>query len=313
MVESQLTNGQGLKAYRCLTRETQEGDGESEMSYTLNLPDSFINANKAKLDTGISNICILGGSAIRNDLSKPDFVVIPSRASITFVESSARHVRRLAQTGTRTTLIVRVTSSTESVPDSAVFLANAAFGVGGQPYSMSAQFNSCSAGKLNFVPASGFGIITNGVMELSLSATVVGVNIFDLENPMTIAVSALLGIPSLSAAFSNVIFCMPFGTTFLAGGSNQWFAYAYRPGKFSYYNNGKCMSVDESQTVRDPLLLSCIVKASVFLLLIFCHFLPKMHALVSVPKCMKLGECNYSNLVYLFQMQQLTVHTTNQS
>ena len=239
MVESQVASGQGARVYRCLTRETQEGDGASEMSYTLNLPEAFINANKAKLDIGVSNICILGGSAIRNELTKPDFVVIPPSASITFVESSARHVRRLAQTGTRTTLIVRVTSPTESVSDTAPILADAAFGTGGQQYSMSAQFNSCSAGKLNFVPASGFGLITNGVMELLLTGGVVGVNIFDLENPMTDAVKTLLGISDLYAAFSNVIFCVPFGTTFLAGGSNQWFAYAYVPGQFSYYNNSK--------------------------------------------------------------------------
>ena len=147
------------------------------MSYTLNLPEAFINTNKDMLDTGLSNICILGGSAIRNDLSKPDFVIIPSRASITFVEDSTRHVRRLTHTGTRTTLIVRVTSATESVPESAAILADVAFGVGGQQYSMSDQFSSCSAGKLNFVPASGFSLIANGVIELLLRATVVGTNI----------------------------------------------------------------------------------------------------------------------------------------
>ena len=221
------------------------------MSYTLNLPEAFINANKDMLDAGLSNICILGGSAIRNDLSQPDFVVIPSKASITFVESSARHVRRLTHTGTQTTLIVRVTSPAESVPDSAVVLADAAFGVGGQQFSMSAQFNSCSAGKLTFVPASGFSLITNGVMELLLGATVVGTNIFDLLNPMTIAARTLLGIPSLSAAFSYVVFCVPFGTTFNAGGSTDWYAFAFISGQFSYYNNGKFILVDVSQTVRD--------------------------------------------------------------
>ena len=239
MVDSQLADGQGIKAYRCLTRETQEGDGESEMSYTLNLPSYFINANKAKLDTGVTNICILGGSAVRNELSKPDFVVIPSRASITFVEDDVRHVRRLAQTGTRTTLIVRVSSPAGSITESAAILSDAAFGTAGQPFSMSAQFSSCSAGKLNFVPASGFSLISNGVMELFLNETVVGKNIFDLENPMTLAVKTLLGVSNLYTAFSNVIFCMPAGTTFYAGGSNSWLAYAYVPGQFSYYNNGK--------------------------------------------------------------------------
>ena len=239
MVGSQLPDDQGVKTYRCLTLETQEGDGESEMSYTLNLPDYFINANKVTLDTGVSNICIPGGSAVRNEFSKPDFVVIPSRASITFVESSAGHVRRLVQTGTHTTLMVRVSAPNETHKDSAVLLANATFGIGGQSYSMSAQFNSCSAGKLNFVPASGFNVISNGVMELLLNESVVGKNIYDLGNPMTIAVKTLLGISDLYSAFSNVIFCMPFGTTNGVGGSNGWLAFAYLPGQFSYYNNGK--------------------------------------------------------------------------
>ena len=207
------------------------------MSYTLNLPISFINANKGRLDTGISNICILGGSAVRNELSKPDFVVIPSRASITFVEDSARHVRRLALTGTRTTLIVRVSSPTESVVVSAANLANAAFGIGGQQLSFAAQYNSCSAGKLNFVPASGFTLITNGVMELLLNSTFVGENISDLENPMTIAVKTVLNVLDLNSAFSHVIFCVPSGT--FSSGQNDWVAYAYTPGEFSYYNDGK--------------------------------------------------------------------------
>ena len=238
VVDIQLASSEIVKTYRCLTRESQEGDGESEMSYTLNLPEYFVNASKITLDTGVSNICILGGSAVRNEFSKPDFVVIPSNASIRFVERSARHLRRLAQTGTRTTLIVRVTTPSESITESAAVLANAAFGTGGQQYSMSAQFNSCSAGKLNFVPASGFNIISNGVMELSLTESITGQNIFNLENPMTIAVKTLLSISDLYSAFSNVIFCMPFGTTYQAGGSKNWLAYAYVPGRFSYYNNG---------------------------------------------------------------------------
>ena len=238
MVDIQLASNEIVKTYRCLTRESQEGDGESEMSYTINLPDYFVNASKVTLDTGVSNICIPGGSAVRNEFSQPDFVVIPSNARIKFVERSARHVRRLAQTGTRTTLIVRVTSPSESITESAAVLANAAFGTGGQQYSMSAQFNSCSAGKLNFVPASGFNIISNGVMELLLNEPIAGQNIFNLENPMTIAVKTLLGISDLNSEFSNVIFCMPYGTTFRAGGSKDWLAYAYVPGHFSYYNKG---------------------------------------------------------------------------
>ena len=87
---------------------------------------------------------------------------------------------------------------------------------------------------------------------------------------MTIADRTLLGIPSLSAAFSYVVFCVSFGTTFNAGGSTDWYAFAFISGQFSYYNNGKLILVDVSQTVRDHPLF--FFQANVFLLLNYGHF-----------------------------------------
>jgi len=112
---------------------------------------------------------------------------------------------------------------------------------GGQQYSMASQYSSCSAGKLTFVPASGYpGKVTNGVIDLLLPATVNNTNIFDLENSMKNSVKASLGVADLGNTFSNIMFCMPYGTTYLAGGSKDWLAYAYVPGQYSYYNNGEC-------------------------------------------------------------------------
>jgi hypothetical protein len=244
VVDGQLHGGQVARSYRCLTDESQEGDGESEMSYTLNIPDRFLtNNNKAKLDTGSSTICIIGGSAVRTPFGKPDFVVIPDQAVIRFIKSldNSSWRRSLVQTGTRTVLLVRVTAPSSSQSSSAAVLASTTFGTGGQTYSMAGQYSSCSAGKLNFVAASGYGsIIQNGVMDLALPSSIVNQSIFDLENSMTTAVKNALPVSDLYTAFSNVIFCMPDGTTFNVGGSKDWLAYAYLGGKFSYFNNGKC-------------------------------------------------------------------------
>ena len=207
------------------------------MSYTLNLPEAFINANKDRLDTGVSNICILGGSAVRNEFSKPDYVVIPSRASITFVEGSVHHKRRLAETGTRNTLIVRVRTRTETNTNSASVLANMVFGTGGQQVSMSSQFGSCSTGKINFVPASRFGVITNGVTELLLNESIADRNMLDLLNPLLIGTIQSLGYSPEPLELSNVIFCMPYGTIY--DNNKDWLSFAYTPGPFSYFNNGK--------------------------------------------------------------------------
>ena len=244
MVDGQLAGGHVARSYRCLTDESQEGDGESEMSYSLNIPDRFLTMkNKAKLDTGTSTICIIGGSAVRTEFGKPDFVVIPDQGVIRFIKSldSSSWRRGLVQTGTRTVLVVCVTAPSSTQSSSAAVLASTTFGVGGQTYSMAGQYSSCSAGKLNFVAASGYGNITqNGVMDLSLPSSIVNKSIFDLENSMTTAVKDALAVSDLYAAFSNVIFCMPNGTTFSVGGSKDWLAYAYVGGKFSYFNNGTC-------------------------------------------------------------------------
>ena len=227
--------------YRCITDETQEGDGESEMAYSINLPTAFVVAHKEKLDTGVSSICIIGGSAIRTAFGKPDYVVIPPNAGIHFVASLSNRDRHLAQTGSRSVLVVRVTAPSSTQSASSTSLADATFGTGGQQYSMASQYSSCSAGKLTFVAASGYpDKVTNGVIDILLPATVNNTNIFDLENSMKNAVKDSLGVADLGSTFSNIMFCMPYGTTFYSGGSKDWLAYAYVPGQYSYYNNGEC-------------------------------------------------------------------------
>ena len=229
------------QTYRCRTDEAQEGDGESEMTYSINLPSSFVNAHKVQLDTGVSSICIISGSAIRTEFGKPDYIVIPPNTDIHFVASITGRQRHLAQTGSRLVLVVRVTAPFSSQSDSAASIASATFGIGGQQYSMAAQYSSCSAGKLTFSPANGFpATVVDGVIELQLNASVNNTNIFDLENTMKTAVKALLSVTDLGSTFSNIMFCMPYGTTFNANGSKNWLAYAYVPGQYSYYNNGMC-------------------------------------------------------------------------
>ena len=227
--------------YRCITDATQEGDGESEMAYTINLPTAFVVAHKEKLDTGVSSICIIGGSAIRTAFGKPDYIIIPLNAGIHFVASLSNRDRHLAQTGSRSVLVVRVTAPSSTQSASSTILADATFGTGGQQNSMASQYSSCSAGKLKYVAASGYpGKVTNGVIDILLPATVNNINIFDLEDSMKNAVKPSLGVADLGNTFSYIMFCMPYGTTFLAGGSKDWIGYAYTPGQYSYQNNGEC-------------------------------------------------------------------------
>ena len=81
-----MANRVPTSTYRCITDETQEGDGESEMAYSINLPTAFVVAYKEKLDTGVSSICIIGGSAIRTAFGKPDYVIIPPKLEFTLLQ-----------------------------------------------------------------------------------------------------------------------------------------------------------------------------------------------------------------------------------
>ena len=211
------------------------------MAYSINLPTAFVVAHKEKLDTGVSSICIIGGSAIRTEFGKPDYIVIPQNTGIHFVANLSYRERHLAQTGSRSVLVVRVTAPSSTQSASSTSLADATFGTGGQQNSMASQYSSCSSGKLSFVPASGYpDKVTNGVIDILLPATVNNTNIFDLENSMKHAVKDSLGVADLGSTFSNIMFCMPYGTTFYAGGSKEWGAYAYVPGQYSYHNDGEC-------------------------------------------------------------------------
>ena len=149
---------------------------------------------------------------------------------------------------------------------------------------MASKYSSCSAGKLTFVAASGYpDKVTNGVIDLLLPATVNNTNIFDLENSMKNSVKASLGVADLGNTFSNIMFCMSYGTTYLAGGSKNWLAYAYVPGQYSYYNNGEC-------SLSNPNIQHLHLKGLPIAPLLFLDPLLKDGVRVSVQKCMKSGK-----------------------
>jgi len=243
VVDVQLPGGRGAKSYSCVTESTQEGDGESEMSYTLTFPQEFIHkrSNKAKIDTGASTICIAGGSAVRTDFGTPDYVVIPSGAAIFFVHGKNIFQRRLAEVGIRSVLVVRVSTKVEEPTQSAVVFANETFGIGGQHVSLASQYKSCSFGKLMFVPAATTKLIKNGVMELKLHQSIKGLDARNLENLMNLRTKGLLGVNSLGSAYSHILFCLPYGTRM--NNMTGWIAYGVTGGKYSYYNDGWCSSL----------------------------------------------------------------------
>lgn len=238
VIDIEFENDKSFERFRCLTKESQESDKQSEMSYDLDLPSDFVRINKDRLNSGVSNLCIRGGSAVRTEFGSPDYVVIPTGAELSFVGGGVRHQRRLEQTGTRSVLVVRVNTPYETLTNSAVTLANGTFGIGGQPFSLASQYSSCSFGKLKFVAASGYSAIKNGVVDINLGGSVAGIDSRDLENDMIEKVKAALGVNEVKPIFDHFLFCLPPGS--LQNGASTWIAYAYTRGQFTFFNDGQC-------------------------------------------------------------------------
>ena len=142
----------------------------------------------------------------------------------------------------RTVLIVRVlgNSGAEQPSESRERLAGAVFGIGRQPFpnSMRAQFNRCSFGQLDFVPATGYSPISNGVLDVRLGYSLQGRLIYSIRADSRAEAARLLGLSSLAAAFDHVMFCVAPGTN--TGGLDSWTSFATRPGYESYFSSGSC-------------------------------------------------------------------------
>jgi hypothetical protein len=230
-----------MMMFDCTTLAFQEPDHLSDMTYPIDLDEDFVNANIDRLHFGDTLVCVHGGQAIRANEKTDSYILIPNGSEVELMENeSFRAVLSDYTVGTRSLLVVRVSTPSETVSYSTNQLAGAIFGVGPQSLtnSLSAQYRRCSIDQLNFVPATGFPQINNGILDISLSFSVSGQNIANLENALTQVVSNILGVSSLSRTFDHVMYCVPSGT--YSGGGSDWLAYAYVQNYRSYMNNAWC-------------------------------------------------------------------------
>ena len=140
--------------------------------------------------------------------------------------------RRLATTGTKTVMILRVItgSGSQVPPSSEARLSDKWFGTSGDPSNNKSQFNRCSYGKLQFEPFIGTtstGVqITNGVYTITVAA--------DRLDPSTVEAqartvgSALLG--DLQSQFDYVALSVP-------DNNERYAAYAYVNNWLSLYKS----------------------------------------------------------------------------
>mmetsp|Transcript_11603 Transcript_11603/g.17846 ORF Transcript_11603/g.17846 Transcript_11603/m.17846 type:complete len:930 (+) Transcript_11603:317-3106(+) len=234
--------------YECETSAEQEPDHRSDMTYQINLTEDFIKKHvKPSMIKSNSEDVILkisNGVAVRNDAADVlDVIEVPSDANVTIVEGSRRFLQSDATTkswtrGEKKLLVVRLQSQDSTVTLSSEKLSGLIFGLGphAEPVNVLSQFGDCSRGALTMVPAQGDGIV-NGVANIFLNATIVGVNPVGYQNQIEALVSdQLAGGGKVEDSYDHVIYCLPKGGKMIRG----YVAVAYYYNHRSFYDDEWC-------------------------------------------------------------------------
>ena len=231
--------------FECLRKSDGQASGiSSEIPFQIDLPQEFVDEHATQLQSGLSTVCIRGGTIDFPNATAPGQVVIPDGADLELIaggqDSDEDEGLGL---GNRTVLVVRVSGTAESPDETVQRMQGAVFGLGGQPLpnSMSAQFARCSFSKIEFIPASGFDQFDNGVLNIQLDSRIQGREALGVMVDATDAVKAILEVEFLRGSFDHIIFCMARGTTY--AGRLEWTAFATVNGWRSVFNSGRCDSL----------------------------------------------------------------------
>ena len=232
--------------FDCLTDVAGEVGILAEIPYQIALPQAFVEEHNMALQSGLSTVCIPGGRAIRlPDSPLPDQIVFPEGADIQLLpETEEPEEGEGLGLGNRTVLIVRVSGSDDSPEESVETLAGAVFGLGSQALtnSMRAQFQRCSFSKIDFLPASSFSQLNNGVLDIQLNYSLRGKNTLRVWRHAQNSVARQLRIDSFKRNFHHVMFCIARGTTHGDRGT-EWLAFAHIKHYFSVFNSMRCASL----------------------------------------------------------------------
>jgi hypothetical protein len=222
-----------------VSEDPSEEDGAvSDMAYEIDLDEASVGGYEDELAAGTLYASIPHGTLSRKQKGSADRVIAPEGAKVELSRGKPekkQSVRRrrhsnnaaaprnsrhlMATSGTVSVLVIRISGNDVAPTLSAAELSNKIFGTGEDKVNLKSVYDSCSAGKLDFVPAIGEDII-NGVVEMQLGRDIVDTTSISVDNDVVEMATAKYGV--LSTTFDHVMLCLPPGTT---GGG--WIAYAY--------------------------------------------------------------------------------------
>lgn len=246
VIDSGNTESEAVE-YRCFT--------ERRGTKVYNLPDWVTTTFRSAFEAQPTNYIRIQGAELppippdsgcqappcEPDELSPEDGLVQADVNSSIVEfsndpfgSTRRRRRRVASTsGESTVLMVRVTTYDKEPSVSSSTMSERAFG---STATLKSTFEDCSFGELKIQKASGNGINSNGVVEISINAKIQGAEIFSLENLMTVALQSKIGDLNV---FNHIAYCVPSGAYFTSA-SPSWLAYAYVGGTRSIFNDQNC-------------------------------------------------------------------------
>lgn len=247
VLDIQYEDRDGEQEYRCII-QSDETSVNSDMTYAVDLDKDSVAAFKTDLDAGKVYATIPRGKVSRKKGTR-DQVVAPPGTKIKLSKGSPKNqnipIRRrrkpsdtsnsrrltVRKIGTRTVLVLRVSSADRNLTLTAKELSNRIFGTDGDKVNLLSVYGDCSAGKLKFIPATGPNIL-NGVGEIVLPQKIGGMNSVDVDNLVVAVGNTMFG--ELSRLYDHVMLCLPPGT------AGTWLAYGYLNWYRSSYNDLWC-------------------------------------------------------------------------
>jgi hypothetical protein len=195
---------------------------ESDKCYEIGITDALAEQHAKDLTHGNLVVSIQGGQVVEGYVTFPENAVMEVSSA---PQSAYSPPRRLITTGTKTLLVVRVSSNDSEVGFSTAELKDLTFN--DSDVSTKSQMNNCSFGQLLLEPAYG------GILDVDINMNTTG-NVRSLVvAAATEAARQKLGIERLYQAADLILLCIPPGTGGWAAvaGTNHW---------LSVYNDKIC-------------------------------------------------------------------------
>lgn len=213
---------------------------------------------------------------------------LPDIENIVYGELPEQQRRKLAVTGSKTMLAIRVEGPDSSTTANEAFISDSWFGTSGDLVNLKTQYEACSHGKLNIIAAQDSIFTADGVHTVSITQTVIGQS--DSVVRTAVVDEVLKDFPDLSTDFDHVMLCLPGGT------SGGWIGYAWVNHHLSVVRRTHC---GYSIFIHLSLLL---VFFRTNLTFVPCIFSTTMNgAITSVYRCMVSKILYYTICLFSFQ------------